>query len=202
MIALDAITLDFYDAAAPGYARRFAAPSRHLDAFLAQLPPGARILELGCGGGRDAAAMIARGFEVDATDGSPALAAQAAAFLGRPVRVMRFDQLAVVEAYDAVWANACLLHVPHDALAAVLGQVWRVLRPGGLHAASYKIGAGEARDRFGHYYNLPDVPESLRAYRAAGAWDVVAVERFAGRGYDRAESDWAGLAMRRRSSDP
>ena len=36
-----------------------------LDPFLDLLPPGARILELGCGDGRDAARMIARGFAVD-----------------------------------------------------------------------------------------------------------------------------------------
>jgi cyclopropane fatty-acyl-phospholipid synthase-like methyltransferase len=48
------------------------------------LQPGARILELGCGGGRDAEAMVAAGFEVDPTDGTPEIARKAEERLGKP----------------------------------------------------------------------------------------------------------------------
>ena len=119
----DEETLRFYAVEAAAYAAgaRQAQASR-LAGFLARLTPGARILELGCGGGVDAAAMQRLGFEVDATDGSPEMAAQAAARLGRPARVMAFDALDADAAYDGVWANASLLHVPRDGLAGVL---WR-----------------------------------------------------------------------------
>lgn len=57
--AFDPVTLAFYADEAPVYAASSpGGTSRHLAGFLAQLPPGARILELGCGGGRDAAAML------------------------------------------------------------------------------------------------------------------------------------------------
>ena len=136
--AHDDDTLAWYDREAPVYAHR-REPSRNgrMDAFLARLKPGASILELGCGGGQDAALMIAAGFDVTPTDGSPGLAAQAQERLGRPVRVMRFEELDAVEAYDAVWAAACLLHVPEEALAGILGRVWRALKPGGLFFASF-----------------------------------------------------------------
>ena len=150
----DPATLNFYAAEAPVYAASGpGGTSRRLAGFLARLGPGARILELGCGGGRDAAAMLAAGFEVDATDGSPALAAEAERRLGRSVRVMRFDELAAVEEYDAVWAAACLLHVPRAGLSGVLARVRRALRPGGLHHASYKAAGAEGRDRFGRLFN-------------------------------------------------
>lgn len=196
-LAADPATLAFYEAQAAAYAARWTAPSRHLDDFLALLPAGARILELGCGGGRDAAAMLARGFDVDATDGSPALAAMASAALGQPARVMRFDELDAEERYDAVWANASLLHVPRDGLGDVLARIWRALQPGGLHAASFKVGDGEGRDRFGRYYNRLTTEELVAAYEAAGAWTMLDVQRSRDAGYDGTESDWAGLVMRR-----
>ena len=46
------------------------------------------------------------------TDGSPEMAAVASKHLGRTVETLLFHELDEVEAYDAVWANACLLHVP------------------------------------------------------------------------------------------
>ena len=50
----DPATLAFYQAQAPRYTLSFGqAPSRHLDPFLDRLEPGVRVLELGCGGGRD-----------------------------------------------------------------------------------------------------------------------------------------------------
>ena len=73
----DADTLAFYDREASAYANRRDQAGPHLAAFLGQLAPGAKILELGCGGGQDAAAMIAAGFDVTPTDGSAGLAAEA-----------------------------------------------------------------------------------------------------------------------------
>ena len=55
--------------------------------FAGLLPPGARVLDLGCGSGRDSRAFLAMGFRVTATDGSPELAAIAGRMAGIPVRV-------------------------------------------------------------------------------------------------------------------
>ena len=93
MTGEDAATLAFYEAEAPVYGASGAqGASGHLPRFLAALSPGARILELGCGGGRDAEAMIAAGCDVDATDGCAALAELAAERIGGRVRMMRFAQ--------------------------------------------------------------------------------------------------------------
>jgi cyclopropane fatty-acyl-phospholipid synthase-like methyltransferase len=72
---VDENTLQFYRGNAEAYARRtFTSRQARLTAFMAQLPPGAAILELGCGAGGDTAAMLARGFDVRPTDGSPEMA--------------------------------------------------------------------------------------------------------------------------------
>jgi SAM-dependent methyltransferase len=145
----------FYANEARDYAARPRRIGRHLDGFLEKLAPGARSSSLAAAAGRDAAAMEARGFKVDPTDGVPEMAKQAEARLGRPVRVMRFDELDASAAYDGVVAAYSLLHVPRAGLIAVLERVWRALRPGGWHIATYKTAGGEGRDRLGRYYNYP-----------------------------------------------
>jgi SAM-dependent methyltransferase len=189
--AYDEATLGFYDREAETYAdHRLPRREGPLDEFLNRLRPGASILELGCGAGQDAEVMLAAGFDVIPTDGSPGLAAQAEKRLGRPVRVMRFEALEAVESYDAVWANACLLHVPEDALSAVLSRAWRALRPGGLIFASYKAGAGGDRDTLGRYYNFVSPGSLETAYRQAGDWSDLAIDERPGGGYDGVERTW------------
>lgn len=153
----DPATLAFYEANAARYSLDFSqAHSRYLDAFLDRLPPGARVLELGCGGGRDAARMAARGFAVDPTDASAAMVAQARHGFGVPARRLRFDELGAVAAYDAVWAHACLIHVARADFAAVLAAIHTSLRAGGWHFANFKLGDGEGRDPLGRLTNFPD----------------------------------------------
>lgn len=196
--AYDQATLNFYADEAPVYiASGKGGVSRWLDDFAKALPVGARILELGCGGGRDAEALLARGFDVDATDGTPAMAAKAAERLGRPVRVMRFDELSDVSSYDAVWANASLLHVPSPALAEVLALILRALKPGGLHFANYKAGGIAGRDRLGRYFNYPDRAALIAAYGRSGDWDVLSVTDYIGGGYEGDQGPWIAITALR-----
>lgn len=198
MSGYDSQTLDFYSAEAPVYtASGPSGVSRNLDAFLDLLPPGADILELGCGGGRDAAHMVARGFSVDPTDGVAAIAAKATARLGKPVRVMRFDELDAVSRYDAIWASASLLHVPRGDLTDIIMRVHRALRPGGLHFASYKGGGHEGRDRFGRYFNYLACGEVESIYHQAGSWEVLQIAESLGGGYDGVQGPWVQITLRR-----
>lgn len=196
--ARDQPTLDFYDREAPAYvASGGGGASRWLHDFMPLLPAGARILELGCGGGRDSAALLAHGFDVHPTDGSATMAARAEERLGRPVTVMRFDELAEVDAYDAVWAHASLLHVPRAALDHVLALVRRALRPGGLHFANYKAGGVAGRDMLGRYYNYPDRQALIDAYSRSGQWELVSVVDYVAGGYDGAQGPWIAITARR-----
>jgi SAM-dependent methyltransferase len=189
--AHDGETLAWYDREAAIYAsRRAVGLSPHLEAFLGRMNPGASILELGCGGGQDAEVMIAAGFDVTPTDGSPGLAAEAERRLGRPVRVLRFEDLDETGRYDAVWANACLLHAPEPALPDILGRVWRALNPGGLFFASFKAGDGGDRDGFGRYYNFPSREGLEAAYAAAGRWSELSMTEAPGGGYDGVPRNW------------
>ncbi|MFO1111063.1 MAG: class I SAM-dependent methyltransferase [Bradyrhizobium sp.] len=184
---MDDATLQFYRQNAEAYAKR-EITSRHarLSKFLALLPPGAAILELGCGAGGDSAEMIARGYDVTPTDGSPELAEIASRKLGRPVETLLFHDLNAVAAYDGVWANACLLHVPREQLAGVLALIHRALKPSGAFYASYKAGDSDGRDTLDRYYNYP-AEDWLRAtYAQAAAWRDLSIETGEVRGFDDA----------------
>ncbi len=182
---MDEATLQFYRGHAEAYAgREITSRKARLAAFLALLPPGARILELGCGAGGDTAEMLAQGFDVRATDGSPEMAEVASKRLGRRVETLLFHELDEVEAYDGVWANACLLHVPRDQLAHVLSLIRRALKPGGAFFASFKEGEEGGRDALDRYYNYPS-QEWLRAtYAEAGNWNALSIESGEVKGFD------------------
>ena len=187
---MDDDTLQFYRRNAEAYARReITSRYQRLTRFLALLPQDATILELGCGAGGDSAEMLARGFDVTPTDGSPELAEVASRRLGRPVRTLLFHDLDAVEAYDGVWANACLLHVPRDGLSGILALIHRALKRDGAFYASFKTGEGEGRDTLNRYYNYP-TEEWLRAtYAKAGDWRDLSIETGEVKGFDDAMAE-------------
>jgi SAM-dependent methyltransferase len=193
----DPATLAFYEATAARYSKPSSrAPSRHLDPFLDRLAQGARVLELGCGGGQDSARMAARGFAVDPTDATAAMVSAASIAFALPARQMRFDELAALAAYDAVWAHACLLHVARADMPGILAAIHRSLRPGGWHFANFKLGEGEGRDPLGRLTNFPDESWLLEIFRAAG-FAIVETERYRGEGADGVVRDWFALTVRR-----
>lgn len=193
----DPATLAFYEANAARYSHAArVGHSRYLDRFLDRLAPGARVLELGCGGGRDAARMAARGFVVDPTDASAAMVAAAREGFALPARRMRFDELASVAAYDAVWAHACLIHVARADMPGVLAAILRALKPGGWHFADYKLGDGEGRDPLGRLHNFPSLAWLEAAYRSQG-FELVEAEVYRGEGADGVVRDWGALTVRK-----
>jgi len=197
-LSTDPDTIAFYQAHAPHYVLKFGqAHSWRLDPFLDLLPPGGRVLELGCGGGQDAARIKQRGFSVNATDATPAMVAKANERWGVNARVMAFDELEAEAAYDGVWAHASLLHCPRAALGDVLARVCRALAPGGYHFASYKLGEAEGRDGLGRFYNFPDEDWLAAQYAAAGEWHIVEAQRDTGAGFDDVTRDWINLTVRK-----
>jgi len=102
-----------------------------LDA-LAGAPP-LRLLDFGCGPGRDLMALTALGHRVTGLDGSPVFAEMARAQSGCTVLEQNFLELALGEQqFDGVFANATLFHVPRAELPRVLAELFRALVPGGV----------------------------------------------------------------------
>lgn len=191
-------TLEFYKTNAAAYVEAPSdRPRPRLLAFIAALPPGARVLELGAGSGRDAAEMLRHGIDIDPTDASPELAAEAETRIGRKVRILHFSELDARDAYNGVWACASLLHAPAAELADDLARIYRALKPGGIFVASFKAGNGEGRDGLGRYYNYPDRTTLQAHYRGAADWQALSIEAVMGSGYDNLPTEWLWATAQR-----
>lgn len=156
-------TIGFYDASAASYAAdtagvEFGALQRE---FAQRLPEGGRVLDLGCGSGRDSLAFLKAGFEVDAVDGNARMAEAAGGLTGLPVVHALFSDCKPKGPYDGIWACSSLLHVPASGLADIISKYARALAPGGTFYLSFKLGAHDGM-RGGRWFTDLDEP-TLRA---------------------------------------
>jgi len=191
----------FYAAHAQEYCRKTAEPRRNESCgpFVAMLSHGAKILDAGCGSGRDSLALARRGFRVTAIDASPEMAREARS-RGVDARVMAFQELEFVSEFDGIWACASLLHVPRAEMPGVLGGFHRALRPQGALYVSLKEGMGErvAEDgRFFSYFTLAEFGEMLEHanFRVVKAWQSFDRE------FSGAERSWVNFLATRSASE-
>lgn len=120
--------------------------------FLRTLPQNGFILDAGCGSGRDALYFLKNGYKVDAFDGSDEMARLAGQLTGLNVKCLRFQEYAPRPIYDGIWANASLLHVPHEELHDVLTAFRQSLKPCGTLYCSFKYGKKDSVDSHGRCF--------------------------------------------------
>ena len=107
------------------------------------LPPGARVLDLGCGGGRDLRALCERGFQPIGLDFSPELLSEAQRYVSAPLVCADMRNLPFgSSSFQGVLAVASLLHLDRAEILDALLGVRRVLEPGGVLISSIKPGEG------------------------------------------------------------
>lgn len=103
------------------------------DELAARLEPGARLLELGCGGGTPETRRLAERFAVTGVDISPRQVERAKAAIPEAKFVCAdFTQLELpAGSFDAVCAFYVFNHVPRELLAPLLASIHGWLVPGG-----------------------------------------------------------------------
>lgn len=193
----DPRTIAAYRRHAQAYAERFATARANpgLDAFIALIPKGGRVLDLGCGPGHAAAWMAARGLEVDALDASPEMAALARDRFGIEVRVAGFDAVTAKARYDGIWASFSLLHAPKADFPRHLAALNRALKPGGLLHLGMKLGQGEGRDRLDRFYAFYSRDE-LAGHLDRAGYRIEAETRWAEAGLEGTVTDLIRLTAR------
>jgi hypothetical protein len=105
------------------------------------------------------------------------MAAEAACRLGRPVETLRFDQLDEHDQYDAVWASACLLHVPKADLQGVLARIWRALNLPGYSMRASRRATPMAATPSAVTTTILQKIWLKECYRDAGSWSFGSIDR-------------------------
>lgn len=113
--------------------------------------PGDKILDLGCGSGRDTKYFLEIGLKVTAVDGSEELCKRASDYLGIPVYHMLFQELDLEDEYNGIWACSSILHLPKDELRTVFHKMVTALKSSGVIYTSFKYGEFEG-ERNGRYF--------------------------------------------------
>ena len=111
--------------------------------FLREIARGGRILDAGCGSGRDSLAFIRKGYQVVSIDSSAEMVAATSRLTGQSALQMRFDEIAFGTDFDGIWACASLLHVARQDLPLTMARIVTVLKPGGVFYLSFKYGDSE-----------------------------------------------------------
>jgi ubiquinone/menaquinone biosynthesis C-methylase UbiE len=134
-------------------------------AFLVRLPERPRVLDAGCGAGRDTLLLRGRGARAVGLDRSfGMLRAQSLS------RAVQADLRALPlrdGAVDGVWCETALPQLPRPDVPRVLGEFARVTRPAGALHLRVSEGDGPTDHRV----------EPLRALLADAGWTVVGVDR-------------------------
>jgi SAM-dependent methyltransferase len=178
--------------------RRHRRPPLLVD-WLRSLPDDARLLDLGCGGGKDAGALDQRGYRVVGLDRTnallvagrrryPSLPLVRADFRAIPFQAMSFDGL---------WAAASLMHLPKPEARRILADLCRLVRPGGLFAATVTYGVTSRLVTGGwvpgRYFARWKKDELARAVRRAG-WKILELNVVTNR---ERKGRWINLIARR-----
>lgn len=183
--AISELTLDDYRNNAEAFrdGTRDHDVSQNIDALLRHIQgdPPLRILDLGCGPGRDLKAFTARGHIAVGLDGAEPFVKMARTATGCEVLHQNFLELDLPsEAFDGIFANAVLFHLPSREIAGVLSKLHSALDAGGVLFSSNPRGdnrEGWNGARYGTWYDWPTWRQLMRSagfvelehyYRPAG----------------------------------
>lgn len=121
--------------------------------FLSMVKSSGKVLDLGCGSGRDSLYFKNAGFDVTSVDGSIELAKEAEKLINQEVIVSKFEDFKSEERFDGIWACASLLHVRRENIGEVLRNLADNLNKGSVFYLSFKYGDDEYIDERGRYFN-------------------------------------------------
>lgn len=218
---MDAQTVKAYDARAVDFAARHGAAdvSELQRILLKHLPAGARVLEIGCGCGRDAVFLVERGFRVVATDASTGMLDAFRRSAGDQVRIVDYptagtSYLPTVEVlqatfplppkhallsekFDAVVAVAVIMHLPDTDLFEFGYQLRQMLKSGGTAVLSVSEGRAvdaESRDQQGRLFRERPPAELALLFERLG-FTLVARDKNAD-AMGRGDVQWTTLVLR------
>ena len=134
-----------YNKIAEDYEKVFSKPSEYIGEFLTLLPKNAKILDVGCGAGRDSGFMFSKGFEVigiDLSKGMLGLARQRYPkidFKQQDMRSLNFSP----KSFEGIFASCSLIHLPKKDVSSLLRNFHEILKEEGILYLSLQKGKSE-----------------------------------------------------------
>lgn len=140
--------------------------------FLPYIPEGGRILDFGCGSGRDTKYFKEHGYITEAIDGSIELCRAATEYSGVQVRCMDFFDLDAIDAYDGIWACASILHVERERIPELIRLLLNATKQDGVLYLSLKYGEFSG-ERDGRYFTDMDEKGFLELVKEISGMTVI-----------------------------
>ena len=192
-------TLAFYNKNAKAFAEEtaFVDFKETQDKFI-NILQGKRVLDFGCGAGRDSKYFVKAGLDVVAIDGSAELCQIAESYVGIPVQQMLFQELDDRSRYDGIWACSSILHLTKEELKSVFKKMLDALTDNGIIYTSFKYGEfeGERNGRYFTDFTYESFSEFIRDMKG------IAIEEYWYTGDvrpGREDQKWLNLLLRKTS---
>lgn len=196
-------TIDYYNKNADEYAQstiNLDISDLHKE-FAKNLPAGAKILDAGCGSGRDLLAFKNLGFNVQGIDASKELVEIAKKNSGVPVENKTFSEINWKNEFDAVWCMASLLHLNKAELKDALKNIAESMKEGAKIYASFKAGEGESSDPKGRFFSYYTIPELTKIIDDSKLFGNVKLSHSVDK-QGREDTQWINLAANREIPKP
>lgn len=195
-------TLDYYNHNASAFAEGTVDVcfTEMQDTFLKYIPKGGKILDYGCGSGRDTKYFLDRGYDVDAIDGSEALCEIASNYTGIAVQNMLFEELEATDKYDGIWACASILHIAKSKLSGILERMAKATKDNGVIYVSFKYGEWEG-ERDGRYFTYLTENSFLELLATVSELKVERIWVTNDVRAERGEERWLNILLRKQQVD-
>lgn len=207
MQRMDPKTLAYYTENATEIARRYESVVSPVERYFAlAFTPGARVLDVGCGSGRDTACLLNNGY--DAYGIEPVEALRHAAMAAHPELAGRLSEGGLPHTgdafggeFDGILCSAVLMHVPDTDLLESALAIRRLLKPGGRLLLSIPASRGDLlsgdRDTNGRLFSPYSADEISLLLERLGFGSISRWESDDVLG--RSGTSWTTLLMERRS---
>ena len=167
-------------------------------AFEALVPEGSKILDGGCGSGRDSLYFLQKGYTVDAFDPSDEMIKYASEFTGINIKKMKWEDLDAKEVYDGIWASASLYHVKRSDMAPTFHKIAEALRSKGILFASFRDKSEDFVDSEGRALTS-FTKETLTSFLSTlGLFDIVALTERKDSRKNKSDEIWLFAMLRKR----
>jgi len=165
--------------------------------FLGLIPQGGKILDAGCGSGRDTLYFNKKGYNVVSFDYSEPLVELATEYTGQEILLRSFEDIDFTDEFDGVWACASLIHVAKRDINSAVAKLERALKPNGVLYASFKYGDDE-EVRKGRFFNdytessIESLTKDISSLRVINMWKTEDLRD------DRKEEFWLNVLITKR----